>query len=53
MLSVNGREFLDQLSDYQLLKKGCAPWSYLVGYLLAYYFVFIVRGQNIVSDSCR
>jgi hypothetical protein len=25
--SINGRELLDQLSDYQLLKHDCAPWS--------------------------
>jgi hypothetical protein len=24
---VKGGEFLDQLSDYQLLKKDSAPWS--------------------------
>jgi hypothetical protein len=25
--SIKGGEFLDLLSDYQLVKKGCAPWS--------------------------
>jgi hypothetical protein len=25
--SLTGMEFLDQLSDYQLLKKDSAPWS--------------------------
>jgi hypothetical protein len=28
--SIKGREFLDGLSDFQLLKKGPAPWSYFV-----------------------
>jgi hypothetical protein len=27
--SVRGGEFLDQLSDFQLLKKNCAQWNYL------------------------
>jgi len=26
--SIKCREFLDQLSDYQLVKKGSASWSY-------------------------
>jgi hypothetical protein len=26
-ISIKGRESLEQLSDCQLLKKGCAPWS--------------------------
>jgi len=25
--AIKGMEFLDQLSDYQLLKKDSAPWS--------------------------
>jgi hypothetical protein len=25
--SIIGRDFLDQLKDYQLLKKDSAPWS--------------------------
>jgi len=25
--SIKGREFLEHLSDYQLLKKDSAPWS--------------------------
>jgi len=28
--SVKGGKFLDQLSDYRLLKKDFAPWSWLV-----------------------
>jgi hypothetical protein len=28
--SINDWEFLDWLSDYQLLKKDSAPWSWLV-----------------------
>jgi hypothetical protein len=28
--SVRGGVFLDELSDYQLLKKYCVPWSYSV-----------------------
>jgi hypothetical protein len=27
---IKGGEFLDQLSDYQLLKKDCDPWSFAV-----------------------
>jgi hypothetical protein len=26
--SIKGGEFLEQLSDYQLLKDDAAPWSY-------------------------
>jgi hypothetical protein len=25
--SIKGKEFLDQLSDYKLLNRECAPWS--------------------------
>jgi hypothetical protein len=30
MDSIKGGEFVDQLSDYQLLKKDSAPFSYFV-----------------------
>jgi hypothetical protein len=29
LFSLKRREFLEDLSDYQLLKKGSAPWSQL------------------------
>jgi hypothetical protein len=28
--SIEGREFLDWLSDYELLKKDSAPWSKII-----------------------
>jgi hypothetical protein len=31
--SIKGREFLDYLSDCQLLKKDSAPWCYLILYM--------------------
>jgi hypothetical protein len=31
--SINGRTFLDQLSDYKFLKNGSAPQSYLLLFL--------------------
>jgi hypothetical protein len=27
LVPYEGEEFLDYLSDYYLLKEGCAPWS--------------------------
>jgi hypothetical protein len=30
--STKGGEFLDQLSDCQLLNKNCVPWSKLINY---------------------
>jgi len=29
-LMIHFREFLDQLSDYKLLRKGCAPWKFVI-----------------------
>jgi hypothetical protein len=34
-VSINGRQFLDQLSYYQLLKKDSAPRSSLVSWLVS------------------
>jgi hypothetical protein len=34
--SIKGREFLNYWSDYQLIKKDSAPWSYLVSYIIPY-----------------
>jgi hypothetical protein len=31
--SIIGREFLDCMSDYKLLKEDSAPWTYLLIYL--------------------
>jgi hypothetical protein len=31
LVSIKGGKFLNQLNDYQLLKKDSASWSYLVG----------------------
>jgi hypothetical protein len=33
-VSIKGAKFLDQLSDYELLKEDSAPWSYLVVWLV-------------------
>jgi hypothetical protein len=32
--SIKGGNLLDYLSDYKLLKKYYAPWSWLVGWLV-------------------
>jgi hypothetical protein len=32
ILSLRGRQFLDQLSKYQFLTKGSAVWSYYIQY---------------------
>jgi hypothetical protein len=29
---MEGEEFLDSMSEYQLVKKDSAPWSYLASY---------------------
>jgi hypothetical protein len=34
LCSIKGGEFLDQLDDYQHLKKDSAPWRYLFSYLV-------------------
>jgi hypothetical protein len=34
--SETGEKFLDQLGDYQLLKKDSAPWRWLVGWLVGW-----------------
>lgn len=35
--SIQGREFLDELNDYYILKKASAPWSQLIYQGFSYY----------------
>jgi hypothetical protein len=44
---IKGREFLDQLSEYQLPKNGCTPWNYLTS--VAFGFTLMsLKVQNTV-----
>jgi hypothetical protein len=38
---INGGEFLDWLSDYQLLEEDSAPWSWLVGWLVGWLVILV------------
>jgi hypothetical protein len=53
--SVKGRQFLDYLGDYQLLKEDYTPWSCLIGKTTRrphFAFVFVAVSNEPAKLDC-
>lgn len=47
MGSIKSGEFRDKLDEFEILKKGCAPWSQMLS------FIHNLRTQNLVDNTAQ
>jgi hypothetical protein len=51
--SIKAKEFLGQLSNYELLKKAPAPWVYLVTRTKTAVFLFCLSNTEVVKGNLK